>query len=113
MADYRDPVQMVRDIREHVLSEGHRVQPADDPFRRIFGYMCSTCETFWTCGLVALKDLEEGSLMGEPLTGVLRERAIRERLTAYLNWELEGESRAGSIPASVPILSRYKRPWVV
>lgn len=111
MADYRDPVQMVRDIREHVRSAGHSVIPADDPLRQMLGYMCPTCETFWTCGLLALRELDEARLLGVPLTGVLQERSVRDRLTAYLNWDLEDEPRPSA--GSVPVLSRYKRPWVV
>jgi len=111
VANYRDPVRMVRDIRAHVHEHGHRVQPADDPMRQMLGYMCPTCEVFWTCGLLALRELDEARLMGTPLTGVVQRRDVRERLTAYLNWELDDPRPTE--PSKVPVLSRYKRPWVV
>lgn len=102
---------MVRDIRAHVHGEGHRVLPADDPTRQMLGYVCPICETFWMCGLLALRELDMGSLAGTPLAGVLQRRDVRDRLTAYLNSADEPVTTESS--ARPPVLSRYKRPWVV
>ena len=112
MANYRDPVRMVRDIRTHVHGEGHRVQPADDPMRQMLGYTCPICESFWTCGLLALRELDQSRLMGIPLTGVVQRRDVRDRLTAYLNWELDDPAPVSTPPLVVRV-SRYKRPPVI
>lgn len=113
MANYRDLVSMLRDIREHVRSAGHRVLPVDEPIGMRLEYTCPTCESFWTVGLLAL--LESSELVRVQLAEILQDRAVRERLTAYLNWEIEGcefLEFTGGVPALVRV-SRYKRPWVV
>ena len=108
MATYRNPVEMIRDIRAHVVGVRHRVQPADDSMRQMLGYKCPTCEEYWEVGLLAMKRLELPGLMGFPL-GVFHWHDVRDKLTAYLNCDLEDKPRA----RVVPVLSRYKRSWVI
>lgn len=106
-------MNMVQDIRGHVLTTGHRVRSEDDPFMQKFGYTCMTCGEHWECGLLALRELDAVRLreVDFPVEGLLQGRDVRDRLTSYLHWEL-GEL-IEPVPPKVPILSRYRRPWVI
>lgn len=88
MADYTDPVQMIRDIRYHVRLTGHRAIPGDDPRRAMLGWICSTCEESWHIGLEGWRELDFRRLYGQNF-------ADRSAFLAYLNGELEGPDSLG------------------
>jgi hypothetical protein len=141
VANYTDPVQMVCDIRAHVVVEGHRVEPVVDvgwghenwvalSLGRRFGYTCSLCEVYWMVGEVALRDYDSSTLGSWPLGGVLQDPGVRDQLTAYLNgWgafapKANGDPSGASVfflesllqvAPKVPVVrvSRYKRTPVI
>lgn len=109
MPTYLNSGDMFRDIKAHVQGTGHGVLPEDDPLRRMIGYKCPTCETLWTVGLVGLQGV---GISGVSLTELVQDQGFRDRITTYLNFGVVPKP-LGSVPGSVLVLSRYKRPWVV
>jgi hypothetical protein len=129
---YTDILQMIQSIQGHVRGpetickralskltpeeiqlfelEDHRVQVADDFVRQRLGYTCSTCAISWTIDLLEFRKLDLSTLIGSSMAGILKDRGVRDRLTAYLNWELDDP--VTNSPQVVRV-SRYKRTPVI
>lgn len=125
MALYKNVSEMIHDIRSHVAEHGHQVVVSDSldfktlqrpaGFERVLGYACAGCLKgvtpqvwTWHVGVRGIEDLETAMLYGEPLHG-LKDGVGRDRLTAYLNGELEKILNV----SSGPVVNRYHRPWVI
>jgi len=82
MALYEDIVEMVGEVRKHVMGTGHEVIETSDARALRIGWGCVECEGLdWECGITALKRVERG----HPLWDLIREASGRERLTEELN----------------------------
>jgi hypothetical protein len=90
MPEYRDVIEMLRDIRQHVRNFGHQVLASDDPKAQMYGYFCNDCESsgsHWTCSSSAIHRQSMGGNWEETvlIRRMSNSHEDRERLTSWLN----------------------------